>query len=73
MRLRGTKFVKVDGYAITNQKIGDSILDTALPDMDGMFDVTLIGTGENQTVTVTSDLPLPLQLNGMTVEARFRA
>ena len=73
VRMRQTKYATVDGYAITNQKIGGSILDTALPNMDEIFRVTLSGTGNNQTVTVASDLPLPMQLNGLTVEARFRA
>lgn len=36
--------------------------------MDEIFRVTLSGTGNNQTVTVASDLPLPMQLNGLTVD-----
>ena len=73
VRMRETKYATVDGYAITQKLVGDSILDTALPVMDDVFRVTLVGIGNNQTVTVASDLPLPMQVNGLTVEVRFRA
>jgi len=73
LRLRNTKYAKVGSYIISNKRVGSDVLDTALPNMDDIFKVTLSSVGTNQTLTVVSDVPLPMQVNGLTVEARFSA
>jgi len=71
--VKNTKYFKCDGYQITDRRLGTSLLDTDLPALNTVVPVNLKGTTNNQTVTLLSDLPLPFQVNGLTVEVRFRA
>jgi len=73
VRVRNTKEFKVDGYKVLNNRIGTNILDGPQQAQDAILSVNLKGLGNNQNLVLLSDQPLPFQVNGITVDTRYRA
>jgi hypothetical protein len=73
LRVRNSQQFTVDDYTLSNRLIGQHTLNGDLPNIDSIVPITLSGIGNNLTVTIKSALPLPLQINGLTVDCRFSA